>query len=151
MHRLGAAQVGRVRPGGQQRLVLGYVFSGIGKWPHPQQPSASGAGPGTLPGSGPLSRRYRPTSAVSVAAVGRPYPNWRNERIQGTMVRAAAICDPEGGLLEEARALESPPVQRDQTQRDQTLADQTLAGQPEWNLPTWEDIVRTHSARVYRL
>ena len=23
--------------------------------------------------------------------------------------------------------------------------------QPEWNLPTWEDIVRTHSARVYRL
>jgi RNA polymerase sigma factor (sigma-70 family) len=72
------------------------------------------------------------------------------------MVRAAAICDPEGGLLEEARALESPPVQRDQTQRDQTQPDQTqpdqtLAGQPEWNRPTWEDIVRTHSARVYRL
>ena len=67
------------------------------------------------------------------------------------MVRVAAICDPEGGLLEEARALESPPVQRDQTQRDQTQAGQAQAGQPEWNLPTWEDIVRTHSARVYRL
>ena len=67
------------------------------------------------------------------------------------MVKVAVICDPEGGLLEEARALESPPVQRDQTQRDQTHPDQTLAGQPEWNLPTWEDIVRTHSARVYRL
>jgi RNA polymerase sigma factor (sigma-70 family) len=52
------------------------------------------------------------------------------------MVRVAAICDPEGGLLEEARALESAPTQ---------------PAQPEWNLPTWEDIVRTHSARVYRL
>jgi RNA polymerase sigma-70 factor (ECF subfamily) len=27
----------------------------------------------------------------------------------------------------------------------------TQPAQPEWNLPTWEDIVRTHSARVYRL
>jgi RNA polymerase sigma factor (sigma-70 family) len=52
------------------------------------------------------------------------------------MVRVAAICDPEGGLLEEARALEPAPTQ---------------PAQPEWNLPTWEDIVRTHSARVYRL
>jgi RNA polymerase sigma factor (sigma-70 family) len=52
------------------------------------------------------------------------------------MVRVAAICDPEGGLLEEARTLESAPTQ---------------PAQPEWNLPTWEDIVRTHSARVYRL
>jgi RNA polymerase sigma-70 factor (ECF subfamily) len=52
------------------------------------------------------------------------------------MVRVAAICDPEGGLFEEARTLGSPPVQ---------------PAQPEWNLPTWEDIVRTHSARVYRL
>lgn len=52
------------------------------------------------------------------------------------MVRVAAICDPEGGLFEEARTLESPPAQ---------------PAQPEWNLPTWEDIVRTHSARVYRL
>jgi len=25
------------------------------------------------------------------------------------------------------------------------------AAETEWNLPTWEDIVRTHSARVYRL
>jgi RNA polymerase sigma factor (sigma-70 family) len=39
-------------------------------------------------------------------------------------------------LFEEARTLESPPAQ---------------PTQPEWNLPTWEDIVRTHSARVYRL
>ena len=52
------------------------------------------------------------------------------------MVRVAAICDPEGGLFEEARTLESPPAQ---------------PAQPEWNLPTWEDIVRMHSARVYRL
>jgi RNA polymerase sigma factor (sigma-70 family) len=52
------------------------------------------------------------------------------------MVRVAALCDPEGGLLEEASQLESLPTQ---------------PAQPEWNLPTWEDIVRTHSARVYRL
>src|SRR5580700_8589114 len=44
------------------------------------------------------------------------------------MVTVAALRDPEGRLAQEA----SPP-------------------QPEWNLPTWEDIVRTHSARVYRL
>jgi len=48
------------------------------------------------------------------------------------MVRAAALRYPEGGWLEEARQHQSVPT-------------------PEWNLPTWEDIVRTHSARVYRL
>jgi RNA polymerase sigma factor (sigma-70 family) len=48
------------------------------------------------------------------------------------MVKAAALCYPEGGWLEEARQHQSLPT-------------------PEWNLPTWEDIVRTHSARVYRL
>jgi RNA polymerase sigma factor (sigma-70 family) len=52
------------------------------------------------------------------------------------MVTIAALCDPKGGLLEEASQLGSPP---------------TPPAQPEWNLPTWEDIVRTHSARVYRL
>jgi RNA polymerase sigma factor (sigma-70 family) len=46
------------------------------------------------------------------------------------MVTVAALCDPEGGLLEDA---ELP------------------AGHAEWDLPTWEDIVRLHSARVYRL
>jgi RNA polymerase sigma factor (sigma-70 family) len=62
--------------------------------------------------------------------------NWRNGRIQGTMVTLAALCDPEGGLVDEADRRPSP------------------ASQPapaEWNLPTWEDIVRVHSARVYRL
>jgi RNA polymerase sigma factor (sigma-70 family) len=52
------------------------------------------------------------------------------------MVTVAALCDPEGGLLKEAS-------------RPQPLA--TEPAQAEWNLPTWEDIVRTHSARVYRL
>src|SRR5260370_2911239 len=51
------------------------------------------------------------------------------------MVRAAATSDRGGGLLGEARPLEPPPVQ---------------PAQPEWNIPTWEDIVRAHSARVYR-
>jgi RNA polymerase sigma factor (sigma-70 family) len=52
------------------------------------------------------------------------------------MVAGVALRSPESGLLEEAVGLESPP---------------TRADQPEWNLPTWEDIVRMHSARVYRL
>ncbi len=52
------------------------------------------------------------------------------------MVAGVALRSPESGLLEEAVGLESPP---------------TRADQPEWNLPTWEDIVRLHSARVYRL
>ena len=52
------------------------------------------------------------------------------------MVSGAALRDAEGGLLEEARGLESPPAP---------------PAQPEWSLPTWEDIVRMHSARVYRL
>jgi RNA polymerase sigma factor (sigma-70 family) len=51
------------------------------------------------------------------------------------MVRAAALRYPEGGWLEEARQHHPLPT----------------PARPEWNLPTWEDIVRTHSARVYRL
>ena len=51
------------------------------------------------------------------------------------MVRAAALRYPEGGWLEEARQHPCVPT----------------PAHPEWNLPTWEDIVRTHSARVYRL
>ena len=46
------------------------------------------------------------------------------------MVTVAALCDPEGGLMVDA---------------------QLPAGQDERDLPTWEDIVRLHSARVYRL
>src|SRR6476661_21464 len=56
-----------------------------------------------------------------------PGHDWRSGRIHGTMVTGTALADPEGRLAEEA------------------------AAQPEWNLPTWEDIVRLHSARVYRL
>src|SRR6476659_7969655 len=56
-----------------------------------------------------------------------PGHDWRSGRIHGTMVTGTALADPEGRMAEEA------------------------AAQPEWNLPTWEDIVRLHSARVYRL
>jgi RNA polymerase sigma factor (sigma-70 family) len=67
------------------------------------------------------------------------------------MVRVAAICDPEGALSEEARALGSPPAEREPAQPEPAQPEPALAVQPEWNLPTWEEIVRTHSARVYRL
>ena len=62
------------------------------------------------------------------------------------MVSVTALCDPEGGLLEEAGRRPSPAVQV-------TQPEQSDDGDPttQWNLPTWEDIVRTHSARVYRL
>jgi len=59
------------------------------------------------------------------------------------MVTGAALCDPEGGLLEEAGRAESPATHPAQPERN--------AQEGPWNLPTWEDIVRTHSARVYRL
>jgi RNA polymerase sigma factor (sigma-70 family) len=50
------------------------------------------------------------------------------------MVTGTALADPEGTLADEAGRHQAP------------------AAQPaEWNLPTWEDIVRMHSARVYRL
>jgi len=58
------------------------------------------------------------------------------------MVTGTALCDPEDGLLEEAGRLESS-VAQPQPERDAQAA--------QWNLPTWEDIVRLHSARVYRL
>ena len=56
------------------------------------------------------------------------------------MVTGTALADPEGGLFEEAGRLASPAAKPERN-----------AQQAEWNLPTWEDIVRTHSARVYRL
>src|SRR5208283_3221974 len=59
------------------------------------------------------------------------------------MVTGAALCDPEGGLLEEAGRAESPATHPAQPERN--------AQEPQWNLPTREDIVRIHSARVYRL
>jgi RNA polymerase sigma factor (sigma-70 family) len=49
----------------------------------------------------------------------------------------AVATHPEGGVVEEVSRPRSPAVPSDQ-------AD-------EWKLPTWEDIVRVHSARVYRL
>jgi RNA polymerase sigma factor (sigma-70 family) len=58
------------------------------------------------------------------------------------MVTGAALCDPEDGLLEEAGRLESPAMPPEPERNAQ---------QAQWYLPTWEDIVRTHSARVYRL
>jgi RNA polymerase sigma factor (sigma-70 family) len=76
------------------------------------------------------------------------------------MVKVAAICDPEGGLVKEAGPRKTAgPVQPDLKSPAPpplapTPAEPELSQQPEltrWDLPTWEDIVRTHSVRVYRL
>ncbi len=61
------------------------------------------------------------------------------------MVTGAALCDPEGRLVEEAGRLDSPATRPRQPERN---ADTVHT---PWNVPTWEDIVRIHSARVYRL
>jgi RNA polymerase sigma factor (sigma-70 family) len=73
------------------------------------------------------------------------------------MVTGAALCDPEGGLLEEAGRQESPATHATQPEHNAQEAEYNAqeakrdAQQAQWNLPTWEDIVHTHSARVYRL
>ena len=80
------------------------------------------------------------------------------------MVTGAALCDPEGGLLEEAGRQESPATHATQPEQNAQEAEQNVqeaeqnaqeakrdAQEAQWNLPTWEDIVHTHSARVYRL
>src|SRR5439155_4011551 len=51
--------------------------------------------------------------------------------------------DPEGRLADEAGRVESEATHPAHPERN--------AAETEWNLPTWEDIVRLHSARVYRL
>jgi RNA polymerase sigma factor (sigma-70 family) len=59
------------------------------------------------------------------------------------MVTGAALADPEGRLADEAGRGE--PAVTHQAQPERNITD------AEWNLPTWEDIVRAHSTRVYRL
>ena len=74
---------------------------------------------------------------------GRAGHNWRNGRIQGTMVTGAALADPEDRLADEVGrggSAATGPVQPERNPAD-----------AEWSLPTWEDIVRAHSTRVYRL
>src|SRR5881628_1544022 len=59
------------------------------------------------------------------------------------MVTGTALADPEGRLADEAGRVESEATHPAQPERN--------APGTEWSLPTWEDIVRSHSARVYRL
>jgi RNA polymerase sigma-70 factor (ECF subfamily) len=59
------------------------------------------------------------------------------------MVTGAALADPEGRLADKAGRVESEATHPAHPGR--------IAAETEWNLPTWEDIVRMHSARVYRL
>ncbi len=59
------------------------------------------------------------------------------------MVTGSALADPEGRLADEADRSESEATRPAQPERN--------AADAAWNLPTWEDIVRAHSARVYRL
>ena len=59
------------------------------------------------------------------------------------MVTGAALADPEDRLADEVGRGKSAATRPAQPERN--IAD------AEWNLPTWEDIVRAHSTRVYRL
>ncbi len=57
------------------------------------------------------------------------------------MVTVAAVCDPEGEVFEEAGQRQSPTMPPEPAPPESAGAE----------LPTWEHIVRAHSARVYRL
>jgi RNA polymerase sigma factor (sigma-70 family) len=62
------------------------------------------------------------------------------------MVTSAGVRDREGEVVEEAQPAGRLPAHAGAT--DGGLADE---GAAEWALPSWEEIVRTHTARVYRL
>ncbi len=64
------------------------------------------------------------------------------------MVTVTALCDPEGGSLDEASRGQEPSRGQEANGGRSPAAH---PAQAEWSLPTWEDIVRMHSARVYRL
>jgi len=59
------------------------------------------------------------------------------------MVTGAALADPEDRLADEVGRGKSAATRPTQPERNTADA--------EWSLPTWEDIVRAHSTRVYRL
>jgi RNA polymerase sigma-70 factor (ECF subfamily) len=59
------------------------------------------------------------------------------------MVTGAALADPEDRLADEVGRGTSAATRPTQPERNTADA--------EWSLPTWEDIVRAHSTRVYRL
>jgi RNA polymerase sigma-70 factor (ECF subfamily) len=56
---------------------------------------------------------------------------WHEQRIAGTMVLTEARDDARGFVVEESGPLATPAS--------------------PWTAPSWDDIVRTHSVRVYRL
>jgi RNA polymerase sigma factor (sigma-70 family) len=55
------------------------------------------------------------------------------------MVTGTVVCDPEGGVVDEAQSLPD------------TAAQPMAQPAAEWTLPSWEEIVRAHTTRVYRL
>ncbi len=72
------------------------------------------------------------------------------------MVRVATVCDPEGEVFEEAGQRQSPTTPPDSAPPESAPPQSAPpeSGPPEsagGDLPTWEHIVRAHSARVYRL
>ena len=73
-----------------------------------------------------LNGNQFPRCAVSYVGSG-----WHEQRIAGTMVLIEARDDAEGHAVEES-------------------GPRATAGSP-WTAPSWDDIVRTHSVRVYRL
>src|SRR6266404_7928767 len=94
----------------------------------------------------------------------RRFSSWHNGRNRCTMVLIAAIPDAVGKPVEGA--LEPEPSVPQQGDPEATLpgtmptlpapgerGEQDLCApdMAQWELPSWEDIVRAHSARVYRL
>jgi RNA polymerase sigma factor (sigma-70 family) len=63
------------------------------------------------------------------------------------MVTGTAVKDPEGGLMDEAQATPQTVAAQAAPQAGPAAG----ATEAEWELPSWEEIVRAHSVRVYRL
>src|ERR1700750_181209 len=79
-------------------------------------------------GSHPLPDAGRAAGARSRG----PWPGeWHNRRIAGTMVLTAVRDEVREVGVDDAGPQPTPV--------------------PEWTAPSWDDVVRTHSARVYRL
>ncbi len=66
-----------------------------------------------------------------MASGGAAAGDWHKRRIPGTMVVAQALDEAREVTVEEAGSLDAPASQ--------------------WTAPSWDDVVRTHSVRVYRL
>jgi len=79
-------------------------------------------------------------------------PNAVGTPVEGTL-EPEIPREPEPAVPERAQPDQALPERAlpEQALPDEGLPESVVASQGPWELPTWEDIVRAHQARVYRL